>query len=236
MSEPSTGPSAAYALECVRRVVPALSPRAQADDQVSCDKLRLFVAGWRHSAAPSKPCAGGRYKYRALSFKGETLNWVDAVILATLAWFTYAAFNAGLIREVITILGAVFAVALAGLFYSDLAKDIDVAVKNSETSRLIAFAIVFGATILATQLLAIFLKQAASLLLLGLFDSLGGAVIGLIKGFIFVEIALIIGVTFQSLHLNDDINRSTLAPFFLDVLPILTRILPAEFKNAVDAF
>ncbi len=164
------------------------------------------------------------------------MNWIDAAILATLAWFTYAAFNAGLIREVITILGAVFAVALAGLFYTDLAKDIDVAVKNEETSRLIAFAIVFGATVLASQLLALFLRQAASLLFLGLFDSLGGAIFGMAKGLIFVEIALIFAITFRSLNFGDDVDRSALAPFFLDAVPFLTRILPGEFKNAVSSF
>jgi membrane protein required for colicin V production len=164
------------------------------------------------------------------------LNWVDAVILATLAWFTYAAFNAGLIREVITIIGAVFAVALAGLFYTDLAKDVDVAIKSPDVSRLVAFGIIFGATLLATQLIAIFLKQAASLLFLGLFDSLGGAVIGLLKGFILVEIALIVAITFPSLHLENAINNSTLAPFFLDAVPVLKNILPVEFKNAINAF
>ena len=164
------------------------------------------------------------------------MNWVDAVILATLAWFTYAAFNAGLIREAITILGAVFAVALAGLFYTDLAKDVDVAIDNPEASRVVAYAIIFGATILATQLLAIFLKQAASMLFLGLADSLGGAVIGFVKGCIFVEIALIVGITFPSLHLKDNIEASTLAPIFLDAIPVLKTILPAEFKNAIDAF
>src|SRR5574339_1078371 len=81
-----------------------------------------------------------RYKYRGLSLKGDTLNWVDAVILAMVAWFVYSAFNAGLIREVITILGAIFAVVLAGIFYKELAKDVDVAVNKIETSRIIALA------------------------------------------------------------------------------------------------
>jgi membrane protein required for colicin V production len=130
------------------------------------------------------------------------LNWIDFVIIGTLAWFTYAAFHAGMIREVITIAGAVFAVALAGLFYTELAEDIEVAVDDPETAEIIAFAIIFGATVLASQLLALFLKQAASLLLLGLLDSLGGAFIGLAKGAIFVEIGLIVAITFPSLGLN----------------------------------
>ena len=127
------------------------------------------------------------------------MNWVDALIVVSLLWFTYAAFHAGLIREVITILGAIAAVALAGLFYEDLAVDVKVGVDDEETARMIAFAVIFGAVVLASQLTALFLKQAASLLLLGLADSIGGAVIGFIKGFIFVEIALIAGITFTSL-------------------------------------
>jgi membrane protein required for colicin V production len=164
------------------------------------------------------------------------LNWVDFVIIGVLAWFTYAAFHAGLIREVITIGGAVFAVALAGLFYTELAEDVEVAVDNEETARIIAFGMIFGATVLASQLLALFLKQAASLLLLGLMDSLGGAIIGLAKGFIFVEIGLIAAITFPDLGLEDSVANSAIAPFFLDFLPVLKHILPAEFKNAIAAF
>ena len=56
------------------------------------------------------------------------MNWIDAAIFVSLVWFTYSAFHAGLIREVVTIIGAVFAVALAGLFYLELAEDVKVAV------------------------------------------------------------------------------------------------------------
>jgi uncharacterized membrane protein required for colicin V production len=164
------------------------------------------------------------------------LNWVDAVIVGTILWFTYAAFHAGMIREVVTILGAIFAVALAGLLYTDLAEDVGVAIDNEQTALIVSFAIIFGAVILATQLLAIFLKQTAQLLMLGIFDSMGGAVIGLMKGFILVEIGLIVAITFQSLHLLDDVEESAFAPLFLDILPFLRYILPSEFKAAIDDF
>jgi membrane protein required for colicin V production len=164
------------------------------------------------------------------------LNWIDIAILASLAWFCYSAFHAGMIREVITILGAVFAVVLAGLFYENLAEDVKVAVDDEESARVIAFAIIFGATVLASQLLAIFLKQAASLLMLGVFDALGGALIGLVKGFIFVEIGLFVAITFPTLGLTKAVENSSLAPFFLNIVPVLEHILPAEFKSAVDAF
>lgn len=164
------------------------------------------------------------------------MNWVDAFIVVSIVWFTYAAFNAGMIREIVTIIGAIFAVALAGLLYTELAEDVGVAIDNEQTARIVAFAIIFGAVILASQLFAIFLKQAAQLLMLGLFDSMGGAAIGLLKGFILVEIALIVAITFPSLNLLDDVDGSAFAPFFLDLLPLLKYILPGEFKVAIDEF
>jgi len=164
------------------------------------------------------------------------LSWIDIAILATMAWFTYAAFHAGMIREVVTIFGAIFAVALAGLFYQELAEDVRVAVDDEESARIIAFAMIFGATVLASQLAALFLKQAATLLMLGLVDSLGGAFIGFLKGFIFVEIALIIGITFESLGFRGAIENSALAPIYLDILPFLRWVLPAQFKDAISGF
>ena len=164
------------------------------------------------------------------------MNWVDAFIVVSIVWFTYAASRAGMIREVVTILGAILGVALAGLLYQRFAEDIQVAVDDMQTAEVIAFLIIFGAVVLAAQLVALFLKQAAQVLMLGLFDSMGGAVIGLIKGFILVEIALIVAITFPSLDLVDDVEASALAPFFLDLLPILKYILPSEFRSAIDDF
>jgi membrane protein required for colicin V production len=164
------------------------------------------------------------------------LNWVDFLILAILAWFTYSAFHAGMIREIVAIIGAVFAVALAGLFYRDLATDVQVAVDNQQTAEIVAFAMIFGAVVLASQLIASFMKSAASVLMLGFIDSLGGALIGMLKGAVFIEIALIIAVTFTSLSLVNDVDGSVIAPFFLDLIPFLEYILPDEFKSAIEAF
>ncbi len=164
------------------------------------------------------------------------MDWVDFAIVAAIIWFTYAAFHAGLIREVVTIIGAIFAVALAGLFYRDLTPDVKVAVNNEETARLIAFAIIFGCVVLASQLIAMFLKATASVFMLGVFDSMGGALVGLLKAFVFIEIFLIVGITFENLHLQRPIDNSAFAGFFLNALPVLKHILPAEFKNAIDAF
>jgi membrane protein required for colicin V production len=163
------------------------------------------------------------------------LSWIDIAILVAIIWFTFAAFHAGMIREVITLFGAGIAVALAGQFYEELAGELNV-LDDEETAEVAAFALIFGAVILASQVVAMFLKQAASLMMLGLFDSVGGAFVGFAKGLVLVEMGLIFAITFTSLGLEKAVEDSALAPVFLEVAPFLKAFLPAEFKDAIDAF
>lgn len=163
------------------------------------------------------------------------MNYVDIALVVLVAWFTFSAFSAGIIREVVTITGVALGVVLAGLFYQDLASDVKIAVDNENASNIIAFLIIFGACFLAGQLAGMLLKQTASLLMLGTFDHLFGAVFGFVKGMVIVEVALILFVTFPAFGLKDHIRDSLFGPMFLDGIPILLRILPVEFRNAVDA-
>ena len=163
------------------------------------------------------------------------MNYVDIAIVVLVAWFTFSAFSAGIIREVVTITGVALGVVLAGLFYQDLASDVKIAVDNENASNIIAFLIIFGACFLAGQLAGMLLKHTASLLMLGTFDHLFGAGFGLVKGMVIVEVALILFVTFPAFGLKEHIRDSTFGPMFLDGIPVLLRILPVEFRNAVDA-
>ncbi|HUS81775.1 MAG TPA: CvpA family protein [Dehalococcoidia bacterium] len=163
------------------------------------------------------------------------MNYIDVAVVVLIAWFTFSAFSAGIIREVVTMTGVALGVVLAGLFYHDLANDVKLAVDNNNASNIIAFLLIFGACLLAGQLAGMLLKQTASLLMLGTFDHLFGAVFGFLKGMVIVEVALILFVTFPAFGLKDNIRDSLFGPMFLDGIPILLRILPAEFQNAVDA-
>lgn len=164
------------------------------------------------------------------------MNWVDFAILGVMAWFTFTAFRSGLIREVVTIGGAILGVILAGRFYLKLSTDIEVAVDDQQAAEMVAFLVIFGATILGSQMVAMFLKRAATLLMLGPWDAMGGAVLGALKGFVIVEVLLIAGITFPSLGVKDAIDKSSIAPFFLDLVPVLKFLLPREFRDAIDNF
>ncbi|MGD0765134.1 MAG: CvpA family protein, partial [Dehalococcoidia bacterium] len=119
--------------------------------------------------------------------------------------------------------------------YKDLADDVRLAVDADHAPEIIAFLVIFGACFLAGQLAAMILKQTASLLMLGTFDHVLGAAFGFVKGMVVVELLLILFVTFPAWDLRNTIDQSTLGPLFLHGIPVLTRVLPAEFNNAVQS-
>jgi membrane protein required for colicin V production len=163
------------------------------------------------------------------------MTWVDGAIIVLVAWFTFSAFSAGIIREIVNVTGVALGIVLAGLFYQDLASDVKLAVDSENAANVIAFLAIFGACFLAGQLAGMLLKQTASLLMLGTFDHLLGAVFGFVKGMAIVEILLIVFVTFPAFGLKEPIRDSLFGPMFLNGIPILLRILPVEFRNAVNA-
>jgi len=164
------------------------------------------------------------------------MNWLDIVIVLVIAFFASTAFRAGLIREVVTLVSVVVGVVIAGIFYDDLARDVLTFIDDEKTALVVGFLVLLGAVYLAGQLVAVMLKQAAALLFLGWADHAGGALFGLIKGLIVVEVLLVLLVTFPRLGLKSDIDGSALASVFLDAAPLLLLVLPNEFERAVDVF
>jgi membrane protein required for colicin V production len=164
------------------------------------------------------------------------MNWLDAVIVIAIAWFTFAAFRAGIIREVVGVIALVVGVLAAGYYYDDLAENVLLVIDDDTAANVIAFLVLFGAVALGGQLAAFLLKRVASLLALGWVDHLAGAAFGLLKGLILVEVFLILFTTYPYLGLGGAVRGSAIAPLFLDGGPVLLKLLPGEFNRAVEAF
>ena len=164
------------------------------------------------------------------------MNWLDAAIIAAIIWFTFSAFQAGFIRETVTIVAAVIGVILAGLFYKDLADDVLIFIDNETVARIAAFGIVFAATALAGQMIALILKPTVALFQLGVFDQLAGAAFGFTKALVFVQIFLLVFITYPKWGLEDTIADSFVGSLIVENVPVLERILPSEFEISVDNF
>lgn len=164
------------------------------------------------------------------------MNWLDAAIIVAIIWFTFSAFQAGFIREMVTIMAAILGVVLAGIFYKDLADDVLLFIDNDTLARIVAFASILGVTALAGQVLALVLKPTIALLQLGVFDQLAGAAFGFLKAMIFIEIFLILFITYPKWDLDKEIHGSTFGSLIIDKTPFLVKVLPDEFEAQVDAF
>ncbi len=163
------------------------------------------------------------------------MNWLDIVIILVIAFFVVSAFQSGLIREVVTLVSVVVGVIVAGLFYDNLARDVLTFIEDDDVAGVVGFLVLLGAVYLAGQLIAIMLKQTASILVLGWADHIGGGLFGLLKGLVVVEVLIIAFVTFD-VGLHDSIDGSALASVFLDARSVVLFVLPDKFERAVDAF
>lgn len=164
------------------------------------------------------------------------MNWLDLVLLLTIAWFTIAGATAGLVRESLTLVAMLLGVVLAGVFYNELAMDIEVLVSNERTANIAAFAAIFFAVFGAGQILAVMLKGPALGLTLGPLDHPGGLVAGLLKALIIIEAGLFLFARYHVTTMVDAMDASLLTPFFLDGFPFLLTVLPGDFRAAVERF
>lgn len=164
------------------------------------------------------------------------MSWVDGLILATVIWFVLSAFQAGFIRETVTIVAAIAGVVLAGLFYMDLGDDVLLFIDNETVARIVAFGLIFAAITLAGQLAALLLKPTVALFQLGLFDHLAGAAFGFAKAMVFIEVFLLIFVTYPQWGVREAIEESYFGSLIVEQAAVLDRILPDEFDVSVDRF
>ncbi len=164
------------------------------------------------------------------------MNWLDIVVIVVLVAITLAAYSAGLIREVITLIAVIVGIAVAGALYDDLAKDVIVFEGNESVAEAISFLILFGAVYLLGQIGAYMMKTGAALLMLGPMDHMGGAVFGFIKGIFVVQALLITFAAYPSLGLDGEIRKSEIARRFVDQYEFELSILPNNFDRRIAEF
>ena len=162
------------------------------------------------------------------------MHWVDLVIVAIIAWFTFSAFSVGLIREAVTVIAVIAGAVLAGHFYAELAADIEFLISDETVRNFVSFLAIFVGIAVLGQLVAMTLRRVAALLMLGPLDHFGGALFGFAKGLLLVEVLLIAATAFPvTSGVDDALDSSALAPVFLDSVPVMLSVLPDEFSEAL---
>lgn len=163
------------------------------------------------------------------------MDWFDLAIIGVLTWTTVSAFRRGLIREVVSVIALIAGAVLAGRFYDELSANLSFVIDNETTRNLVAFVSIFFGINLVGAVASMFLRNAVALLMLGPMDHLGGAVFGVLKGILFIEVILVAVTAFPAASaLTAGAEDSTLAPYFLRAAPLVNRLLPEAFHDAME--
>lgn len=160
------------------------------------------------------------------------MNWIDLLIVAAIAWTTFNGFRTGLIRQVVWLLAIILGIIVAGVLYDDLAANLDFVIDDATTRNFIAFAAIVVGAVVAGAVLGQVLKTTASILMLGPLDSIGGGVVGLVRGLLYVQAALFVLAVYPANEaLAKGVADSTVAPYFLDDAGVIGVVLPEQFSD-----
>jgi len=154
------------------------------------------------------------------------MNWLDIVIIVILVGSAFAGWRTGLIRSLLSLIGLVVGIKLAGFYYLSLAPRLNF-IPDERAARIVAFVIVLAIVMLAALILGWLFTKIVSALTLGWLNGLGGMVFGLGMGAISLGAILAIWVRFFGI--NQAISDSGLAQLLTDQLSGLLALLPSEF-------
>ena len=161
------------------------------------------------------------------------MSWLDLVLVVVLAVGAFLGLRMGIIKAVLSLAGVIVGVVLAGQYYAALADALPFFSETSSAAKIVAFAIILIVVMAIAAVAARFLKWAASAMMLGWVNHLGGPILGLVLGSIFCGALLAIWVKW--LGAGDTITESMIAPVLLDKFPMVLGLLPGGF-DAIRSF
>jgi membrane protein required for colicin V production len=160
------------------------------------------------------------------------MNWLDIVMIVILFIPTFMGLRKGLIKTALSFAGLIIGIVLAGRFHGSLA-GIFAFTNNESVANILAFVLILTIVFLIAMLLANLMKFIAKSLLIGWVDHLGGAIFGLLSGFLLLGAILAVIVKFVG---SDAISQSFMARVMLDYFPIVLGLLPEDFNAIRDFF
>ncbi len=155
------------------------------------------------------------------------MNWLDIVIIVSIAITTFVGLKIGLIKAILSLVGLIVGLVLARLFYIPLSEQLSF-IPQAALAKVAAFALIMLGTMIIVGVLAMILKWIASMMMLGWVNRIGGAVFGLMLGLILCSALLALWVQFFGA--GETITNSSLASI-LSRFPLMLGLMPREFGS-----
>jgi membrane protein required for colicin V production len=146
----------------------------------------------------------------------------------------------GLTKTMVPLGGIALGVALAGIFYGNLADRLSTWLQSGSQASIVAFVIIFIVVMVVSielfLLLSSFRGKVPSSPLVGWADRLGGVVFGLAIGAVVAGGVVSILAKHASPGLEATVRDSGLSAFLLNHFPFVLHLLPDEFDTVRDFF
>jgi membrane protein required for colicin V production len=165
----------------------------------------------------------------------ESLNSFDIALLAMIVIFTVFGLYWGLIRQVLSLVGIVVGIVLAGRYGELVAGWLTSFVASEQVASALGFIAVMIFISSLASLAASFLRIFAGLLFLGWLDHLLGALLGFVQAVIAGSAITIAMVVFPDPAWQNMLTGSRFATIFIQTGSLLTQLLPPSFQSAVAA-
>ena len=160
------------------------------------------------------------------------MNWLDILIIITLAAAFIGGLATGIVRGVLALVGLIVAILLAGRTYAALAPRLTF-IHSEAAADIAAFALIFLAVMLITAIISQLLRAVVAGIMLGWLDRLLGAALGLLIGVLAWGLLLTLWAKFFG---GGALQTSVIAPFLVDKFPLVLALLPQEFDSVRGFF
>jgi membrane protein required for colicin V production len=160
------------------------------------------------------------------------MHWLDIILLIALVIPTFIGLKQGLIKAVLSLVGLIVGVILAGAFYEQLARVFGF-IDNPDIANVVAYILILVVVLILAAVAAKLLKAFIKIVMLGWVNSAGGAIFGFLIGAIFMGAILATLVKFFGPEM---LSKSFIVKFLLDIFPLVLGLLPSEFDVVRDFF
>ena len=163
----------------------------------------------------------------------------EAVTFTTFDWFlvlvvvvsTIAAFQKGIIRVLLSLIGLIAAIAIASWNYMAVAVSLHRSIANFLLCEVIAFIVIMLLVNLLFSLVARALSKTLKAIGLGFVDRLLGAVFGFARGVLLGIAAMMLAAAFYPD--SSWLENSVLSPYFLTGVHAVSFVVPAQFQDQI---
>jgi len=162
------------------------------------------------------------------------MNLLDLAILLPIAFFAYKGYRNGIVWEVLSIIGVIFAVFIAFQFMEQLAGMVEPYIDQpKDIITLISGAILFAATLILVLTIALLIRKFLEFLRLNLVNRLFGLIFGGLKAGIVISAVLLLLAGF---NVPDDETRtgSLSYAYVIQVAPAVYNLITSVYPESED--